>query len=226
MHSAVHVLVRMNQCTMLDDTEEGILWLKLTSLGVDLSVCCCACYLPPEGTTCYVDPHAFYDTLLAQVMLYQEECDLFYLCGDFNGRCGNLPDFIEGVDTVSERQILDTSVNKYGEMLCNFLVSSDCCMLNGRNNIRNLYTFKDISLIVYCLIPHHAFELFNDFGVHRVDDMFQETGLLGLVANPAQLLPDHNLLTWSIDVSAYLPQMAHGNSETPPIPQAQCQTTD
>ena len=59
-------------------------------------------------------------------------------------------------------------------------------MLNGRNNIRNLYTFKYISLIVYCLIPHHAFELFNNFGVHRVDDMFQETGLLGLVANPAQ----------------------------------------
>ena len=86
-------------------------------------------------------------------MLHQEECDLFFLYCDFNGHCGKLSDFILGVDTISERQVLDASVIMYGEILCNFLVSSDCCMLNGHNNIRNLYTFKDISLIDYCIKP-------------------------------------------------------------------------
>jgi hypothetical protein len=209
------------RCIVLDDTEEGILWLKLTSLSDDFTLCCCACYLPPEGTTRYVDPHAFYDTLLAQVLVYQEECDLFYLCGDFNGRCGNLPDFIEGVDSVCERQVLDTTVNKYGELLCDFLLSSDCCMLNGRNTDGNYYTFRDVSVIDYCLIPHHALDLFMDFVVHRVDDMFQEMGMLGTVANPAQTLPDHNLLTWSIDVSAYLSHTLQMGRQAAAIPSTQ-----
>ncbi len=81
------------------------------------TTCVCTMYLPPEGTTLYVNPNAFYEALLSQILTYQDECDLLYLCGDVNGRCGGLPDYIEGVDPIPDRTIIDIAVNKYGELL-------------------------------------------------------------------------------------------------------------
>ena len=112
-------------------------------------------------------------------------------------------------------------VNKYGELLCDFLLSSDCCMLNGRNNSRDYYTYKDTSVIDYCLSPHHNLDLFKDFTVHRVDDMFRQSGLMGTVENPAQILPDHNLLTWSIDISAFTPEVVRTNALATSVPLVQ-----
>ena len=40
--------------------------------------------------------------------------------GDFNSRCGNLIDFIEGVDELIEREVIDFTVNKYGHILIDF----------------------------------------------------------------------------------------------------------
>ncbi len=75
------------KCIQLDDSGEGILWLKLSAYECDFTMCICAMYLPPEGTTHYVNPNAFYVALLSQILTYQDECDLFYLCGDINGCC-------------------------------------------------------------------------------------------------------------------------------------------
>ncbi len=154
------------------------------------------------------EPQCFYKALLSQILTYQDKCDLFYLCGDINGRCGDLPDYIEGVDPIADRTIIDTAVNKYGELLWKFLLSTDCCILNGRNTSRNYYTFRDISVVDCCLLPHHKLDLFLDFCVQRTRDMFQNTGLLGAIGDPDHILPDHNLLMWTLDILSHLPALS------------------
>ncbi len=193
-------LLRSFKCIHLDDSEEGILWLRLSAYECDFTMCVNTMYLPPEGTTRYVNPNAFYEALLSKILIYQDECDLFYLCGDINGCCGDLPDYIESVDPIPDRTIIDTAVNKYGELLCEFLLSTDCCILNEGNTSRNYYMFRDISVVDYCLFPHHKLDIFYDFSVRRTKDMFQNTGLLAAIGDPHHILPDHNLLIWTLDI--------------------------
>ncbi len=196
------------KCIRLDDSEESILWLKLSAYECDFTMYVCAMYLLPVDTTGYVNTNAFYEVLLSQILTYQDECDLFYLCGDINGCCGDLPDYIEGMDPIPDRTIIDTAVNKYGELLCEFLLSTDCSILIGRNTSRNYYTFRDISVVDYYLLPHHKLDLFSEFSVQRTLDMFQNTGLLGAIGDQHHILLDHNLLMWTPDISAHLPALS------------------
>ncbi len=100
----------------------------------------CACYLPPEGSTRNSDPEEFFDTLLSQVFMYQQ-LGVFYICGDFNSRIGYVQDYIEGVDQIPEREVIDFTRNQYGKKFEEFLISSNCCILNGRNGICTLNDF-------------------------------------------------------------------------------------
>ena len=89
----------------------------------------CVCYLPPENSSRRTDANVFYDTLLADLYKYQNLGTIF-ICGDFNGRCGNLEDFISGVDNIEHRNVIDFKTNLYGEILIEFLINSYMCMLN------------------------------------------------------------------------------------------------
>ena len=67
--------------------------------------------------------------------------DKFFICGDLNARCGNLENYILGVDNIPERDVIDYCINKEGETLCNFLIDTNCCILKGRNHVENGYTY-------------------------------------------------------------------------------------
>jgi hypothetical protein len=58
--------------------------------------------------------YAFYDHLLACIYQYQKEGTI-YVYGDLNSRCGDLDDFIVGVDNVLQRKVVDFTVNHYGD---------------------------------------------------------------------------------------------------------------
>ena len=40
--------------------------------------------------------------------------------------------------------MIDFTLNAYGKLLCDFLIDSNCCILNGRNNSVNNYTFTGV----------------------------------------------------------------------------------
>ena len=84
-----------------------------------MQINCCVCYLPPEGSCRNEDSHAFFDTLISQIYLYQND-GLFIICGDVNSRYGQSIDFIEGVDVVPERHVNDFNENTYGAILMTF----------------------------------------------------------------------------------------------------------
>ncbi len=91
--------------SILDNSYEGILWLRLTHKeSSETIITACVCYLPPEYSTRYVDAHDFFDTLLLQLHNYHSS-GVTYVCGDFNSRCGNLLDYVEDVDALSNRDV-------------------------------------------------------------------------------------------------------------------------
>ncbi len=164
-------LLQWYKITVLDKTYEGILWIKFTSKDSEQTFNLSMSYLPPEGSTRNIDVNDFYETLLSQIYMYQNE-EVFLVCGDFNSRNSDTPNFIEGVDDVPERETVDFTQNIYGDRMIDFLLSSNCCVLNGRKDVcsNNDYTsisVKGLPVVDYCLVPNEALPYFSDFKVHR-----------------------------------------------------------
>ena len=84
--------------SILDIPKEGIMWLEFIHKTVDISFKTCVCYLPPSNSTRGVDSEEFLNNLVTQIAEYQSDTQPFLICGDFNARCADIPDHIEGVD--------------------------------------------------------------------------------------------------------------------------------
>ena len=103
---------------IVDDTIEGILWLKFVSKCNKAELHTCVCYLPPNKSSRNKDADDFLDNLICQMHQYcKKKCSI---CGDFNARCSDFHYCIEGVDTIQGRHVIDFTSNKYGELLCDF----------------------------------------------------------------------------------------------------------
>ena len=168
-------------------------------------ICPCVCYLPPENSSRHFDVNSFYDHLLADIYAYQND-GLIFVCGDFNGRCGSLEDFISGVDFLQERNVIDFKTNFYGELLIDFLVNTNMCMLNGRNFECNDYTsisVKGLAVVDYCLVSHDTLDRFSKFNVLRTSSIINNTGNLHNFASGS--VPDHSILSWYIDIDNIVP---------------------
>ena len=187
--------------SIIDEDFEGILWLKFCPRTNEKPFYCCICYLPPSDSTRNIDLGEVYDTLLFQIHKYCKE-DFFYICGDFNSRCGDLEDFIAGVDSIPDRNVIDYTINKEGERFCEFLIDSNCCMMNGRNCQNNDFTFistSGSSVIDYCVAPYEYISNIQDFNVQPTSKLISGSNIHYTLDSPGTY-PDHSLLVWTIVV--------------------------
>ena len=142
-------------------------------------------------------------TLLADIDKYQTLGTIF-ICGDFNGRCGNLEDFISGVVDIEHRNVVDFKTNLYGEILNEYLINSNMCILNGRNFIKNDFTsvsVKGYAVVDYCLVNHENLSSFQDFDVIRTVDLISR--LPDLSSTAPVSFPDHSVIAWKIDCGSF-----------------------
>ena len=120
---------------VIDDTYEGILWIKLSlKHDPEISVLLCVCHLPPEGSSRGNQVQEFYETLLAQVYLHCDGSPTL-TCGDFNGRIGTKQDSSD--ETISPRIAIDAVHRNHGEHLLQFL--SDTRFWAFRYSTRQLH---------------------------------------------------------------------------------------
>ena len=157
------------------------------------SLCVCVCYLPPHGSSRINDAELFFTTLTEQVHTYQNEGNL-YICSDFNAHCGDSSDYIEGVDDVSEREVIDTVSNHHGDLLLNFMVDCNMCMLNGRVPGANNFTSisgRGRAVVYYVLVPHEQVSMVTKFDVRTMTDIINMSSLQG-----CEKVPDHSVLLW------------------------------
>ena len=140
--------------------------------------------MPPKYSTRQIDVNAFYDTILTSVYEYQSLGTIF-VCGDFNSRIGDSSDFIEGIDVVPNRDIVDCTNNDYGAVLVDFLINSNFCVLNGRNYIKNDFTCirpQGCSVVDYCYISHTDLSMFKDFNTIRPSELVINTGICSSIS--------------------------------------------
>ena len=184
------------EVSMVDRSIEDIMWLKIKCLHSGESVFFCICYLPPENSSRKVDAEHFYTNLMHQVYQYQN-IGKIVICGDLNSRIGTESDFIEGVDNVSIRQVIDTTANKYGDFLLDFLIDCNLCIVNGRKG-RNDFTHvshRGCSVVDYVIVPHEQLLLSTNFSVHRMSDIMTDLNLTG-----CEKVSDHSVLVYEISI--------------------------
>ncbi|CAC5390474.1 unnamed protein product [Mytilus coruscus] len=83
------------------------------------------------------------------------------------------------------------------------LADINCCMLNGRNNSHNDYTYvstRGLSVVDYCIVPYEMLKSFDMFEVRRVSALIEDVDIIGIV-DPTRCMPDHSLLSWSMHLS-------------------------
>ena len=115
--------------------------------------------------------------MLSDIYKYQND-GLVYVCGDFNSRCGDLDDFIRGVDDVCDRNVIDFSLNSYGKILIEFLINTNMCMLNGRGSGNNDFTSVSTignAVVDYCFVEHSRMCNFSDFSVILTTDLMNRS---------------------------------------------------
>ena len=148
------------------------------------------------GSSRYVDIHDYFDQLLSNIYEYQK-LGKFCIMGDFNARISDVSDYIEGVDNLPCRNVVDFTKNTHGDIFCDFLVNSNCCVLNGRHSISNDFTCissKGMSVVDYIIVPYEDLSLFSNFEVTRVSEI-APTG------TESRYMPDHSLLSCLFDIS-------------------------
>ncbi len=98
--------------------------------------------------------------LIAQMYLLNNS-DYIYLCGDYNGRIGNMTDVVHAIDFLPERKPLDPIVHGHGESLIELMQDAKLCVLNGCLNPENdNYTCISTcgsSVVDYIITPHHVY---------------------------------------------------------------------
>lgn len=184
---------------VLKSITEGIMWISLTCKKSNKAIInLCVCYLPPEYSSRATDPIKFFEELLTQVYDMQNKGE-FCIFGDFNCRTGSLKDYIEAIDEVGDREVIDLDVNKYGEHFIEFLVNANCCMLNGRNTSDNNFTSvsnKGLAVVDYCIVGYECMKNFCNFKVTLANDLFEKAGCVGAVSLRRKRISDHYLLQW------------------------------
>ena len=187
--------------SILDNSIDDMMWIKLKcKLYVLSAICLCVCYLPPVNSSRQVCPVEYFDKLLDCVYSYQTEGQIV-LCGDFNSRIGSSPDYIEGVDSLPPRSVLDFSKNSYGDFFLDFLLGANMCVVNGRGQVDDFTSISQngASVVDFCVVPYENIAQIQEFKVLRSRDVFTEAGCVGEV--DLRTMPDHSMLTWVMSYS-------------------------
>ena len=147
--------------------------------------------------------HSFFDNLLTQVNTYQNDGKIV-VGGDFNARCSNVSDFIEGVDDIIDRESIDDCENSYCNFFMEFLISANFCMLKGRLGTNNFTSIseKGKAVVDYICIPHSQLSEHTDFQVQTVEEI-RNTFNFPLPERLSQLL-DHSLLMTTLSMKKFM----------------------
>ena len=90
----------------------------------------------------------------------------------------NTLDCIEGVDGVPPREVIDGKLNSYGQLLIDFLIDCNLCMINGKNDFTNI-NGNGSSVVNYILVPHEQLDKYKKFKVHTMSSLINRVNMQG-----------------------------------------------
>ncbi len=184
--------LKYNICSM-DDNVEGILGVKFVNKETEYNFVIFACYIAPHDSPYRKDVTEILGHLIAQMYLINDS-DQIYLCGDYNGRIGNMTDVVHEIDSLPKRKHLDKIVHGHGESLIELMQDAKLCVLNGHLNPENdNYTCispHGSSVVDY---THDVFYKYQAFHVYTTTDMIDACNLAPIIGDICKS-PDHSIL--------------------------------
>ena len=121
--------------------------------------------------------------------------------GDFNAKVGTKKDFLPEVDEICEWSVLDSTTNKHGEALVDFLHSTRTCILNGRVQGIDDFTYvstKGRSVVDYFKTHIDSVKYCKEMNVFCVKEILDKIKCI-----PTCAIPDHSILELTLDVSDF-----------------------
>ena len=189
---------------VLDADKDGILTVLFAHKETKYNFAIHTCYLPPEHSRHGRDAIGFFMHLTSE-MYRQHDIDLNIIVGDFNARIGNLKDYIEEIDNIQPRIIQDKVINQHGTSFVEFLLESNCCILNGRfgkesANFTSIST-KGTAVVDYIAVSNSEIHKFSEFTIKTCGEILEELDL-GNLFNTNCRMPDHSVITCKFATTA------------------------
>ena len=182
----------MSKDNLIFTSQDDILWVKISSstLSTENDLYICLCYVVPDSSSrqALLETNIF-DRILESVVYIesksQNDCNII-ICGDFNGRCSNRPDFVLDDDSIhmnvlpdeyTPDRFMDRYSQDIGHVNNNGLLLLDLCkqtgvrIMNGRVGADRgvgKFTFvgsRGSSLVDYVLASQDLFQYVSKFEV-------------------------------------------------------------
>ena len=185
------------QVSVIEKAFEGVLALELIHRMSGLTLVVICVYLPPESSNWGRDCEPFFQHLMSIVYL-TIQCDLLIICGDLNARIGSKKDYIEGIDSVPPKSVIDPVVNGHGKVFIEFLQECNLCVLNGRvTPSLNDYTCistRGKSVVDYFAVPYENLSMCSCFKVETMSDILSKNNLFSKISEGCKA-SDHSVVT-------------------------------
>ena len=155
-------------------------------------------YVPPENSIYGDNADMFFD-YVTNILYENTEYDLTLLCGDMNSRIGKGLDYIENIDNLPDRVVIDDTPNNHGQPFIDFMLENKLAVVNGRicplNDNWTCVSTKGKSVVDYFVIAQENIENVVDFKVHTVSELLE---LYGLNRGVVGRVSDHSILSCSV----------------------------
>ena len=154
-----------------------------------------SCYLPPEDSPWGRNADDFFNHLLSLIYMY-DDADNIFISGDLNARVGDLQDYVQFVDDIPARNVVDYTRNSHGQCLIDFLLESKLCIANGRVQGSDNFTCistKGKSVVDYFLVNHSSLVNCSEWKVITPSEALSIFKLESLVSNRCKP-PDHSIV--------------------------------
>ena len=193
-------LYQLYDVRILDKNYEGILAISFTNKSSGYKFVFITAYLPPDNSIYGRDAASFFSHLTHLVYLCCDY-DSVYLSGDLNARVGNKLDFVDGVDDIPKRVVIDDRISGHGDALLDFCHETKLCIVNGRiqpfkDNFTSISS-KGCSVVDYFFTNHDNLNLVNDFEVVTMSEIAENLGSQGISCAPSKI-SDHSLLVMEV----------------------------
>ncbi len=205
-------LLNIYDIDIVDQSYEGIQGIKLCDKSTLFTCIIYNCYLAPY-TSVYGNNSTDYLAHLITELYLHSEADIVYVCGDLNGRIGNLKDDISDIDILPPRINIDNTIHGHGEAIIDFVTDCKLCVLNGRLNPENdNFTFiseQGRSVVDYIITPQDCFNKCTSFHVYTMNELSEKCNIGPLISSNCKV-PDHSIVHVDFKVnSLFDPNQSH-----------------
>ena len=110
--------------------------------------------------------------------------------------------------------VIDTTTNSYCDILLEFLIDCNLCMLNGRLGTHDFthISTRGKSVVDYVFVPHEQFASFSEFSVQSMSDIVGEYNLHDYKSS------DHSISLWSKRIPCDIDTLNQATDASNPSP--------